>query len=58
MTTAARTSAARVTQPSLTHVTAARASTLAASGCRNTSRMIQPSSRASFATKMMPNGVR
>ena len=58
MTTAARTRATRVTQPSLTHVAAARASTLAASGCRAIIRTIQPSSLKSFATRMMPNGVR
>ena len=49
MTTTARTRAARVTQPSLTHVTAATARTPAASGCRAIIRISQPSSRASFA---------
>ncbi len=58
MTMAARTRAARVTQPSLTNVTAARARTLAASGCRTISRISQPSSWANFATRMMPKGVR
>jgi len=42
----------------LTQVTATIARTLAASGCRKTSRTIQPSSRANFTSKMMPNGVR
>jgi hypothetical protein len=58
MTMAARTTAARVTQPSLTQVAAARASTLAASGCRAAIRKIQASSLTTLAARMMPNGVR
>ena len=58
MMTAARIRAARVTQPSLTHVTAASASTLEASGCRATILTVQASSLKSFATRMKPSGVR
>jgi hypothetical protein len=58
MTMTARTRTTSVTQPSLTQVTAASVRTLAASGCRKISRTIQPSSRANFTAKMMPNGVR
>jgi hypothetical protein len=58
MTTRARTRTTRVTQPSLTHITTDSARTLAASGCRKISRASQPSSRANFISRMMPNGVR
>jgi hypothetical protein len=58
MMTAARTRATRVTQPSFTQITAASANTPEASGCRAISRASQPSSRASFTSRMMPSGVR
>ena len=56
MTTAARTRATRVTQPSLTQIAAVSARTLAASGCRTTSRTIQASSLTSLTARMMPHG--